>query len=422
MATRRVRDASLETRTARAKLVVRKKPYPGPLLARGIRQDYRRNKGAGTWVAVVANGHGGYWTKALKGVVADDTEDADGVSVLSYWEAQTAIRALARGDTGETGDKPVTVGEALDAYERALRAEGGDPYNARRVRVHLPDSLLGKPVALLSATELRRWRDSLLAKGLKPATINRTARHALGAALEQAAKVDPRIANHRAWKVGLARLPAAETARNVILPDHDVRRLIEASYAVDRQLGVLVLTAAITAARPSQIARLQVRDLQADRADARLLMPLSHKGGDRSKGHQHRSVPITPDLAEVLKQEAAGREPDALLLLRTDGSVWRKASYRRDFRRAAAAAGLDPDIVTLYSMRHSAIVRSLLKGVPIRVVAAAADTSVGQIERNYSKFITDHSDALSRAALLDTSMPPTLADNVMALSRAKAEN
>ena len=409
---RRIRDASLESRSARLRLPVCKKPYPGPLLARGIKQEYRRNKGAGSWIAKVANGHGGYWTKALPGV-ADDFEDADGKRVLNYFQAQQAILVLAHGP-GETGDKPATVAEALTAYELHLRAAGGDPNNARRPLVHLPPSMLAKPVALLTANELRRWRDSLLAKGLRPATVNRTARNALCAALEQAAEVDHRITNQRAWKKGLARLPAAEEARNVILPDVDVHRLVKASYAVDRKLGLLVETAAVTGSRPGQIARLRVEDLQVG-ATPRLQMPLSHKGGDRGKGFQRRPVPVTSALAALLAEETADRAPDAPLLLDRAGRTWDKARYRRDFRRAVAAAGLDPDVVTLYSMRHSAIVRSLLRGVPIRVVAASADTSVVQIEKNYSRFITDHSDELVRRGLLDTGEPGAL--NVIPLTR-----
>src|SRR5207302_6875298 len=83
-------------------------------------------------------------------------------------------------------------------------------------------SILSKPVALLGATELRKWRDSLLDKGLAPGTVNRT-KTGLRAALELAAAHDPRITNQRAWKVGLAALPDAHRARNVILDDATVR-------------------------------------------------------------------------------------------------------------------------------------------------------------------------------------------------------
>jgi hypothetical protein len=50
---------------------------------------------------------------------------------------------------------------------------------------------------------------------------------------------------------------------------------------------------------------------------------------------------------------------------------------------------------------------------PIRVVASLHDTSVAMIERTYSKFITDHSDALSRRALLDTTR--LVGENVVTL-------
>ena len=55
----------------------------------------------------------------------------------------------------------------------------------------------------------------------------------------------------------------------------------------------------------------------------------------------------------------------------------------------------------MYALRHSSIVRQLLASVPVRVVAAGHDTSVAMIERNYSRYITDHADALVRSAMLN---------------------
>jgi len=75
---RKIRDAKLESRSARLRLLIRKKPYTGPSLARGIMLLYRRNRTNGTWVIKAANGHGAYWTKGF--AVADDFEDADGTS------------------------------------------------------------------------------------------------------------------------------------------------------------------------------------------------------------------------------------------------------------------------------------------------------------------------------------------------------
>jgi hypothetical protein len=78
--------------------------------------------------------------------------------------------------------------------------------------------------------------------------------------------------------------------------------------------------------------------------------------------------------------------------------------------------GENPDKITLYTLRHSNIVRMLLRNIPIRLVAALHNTSVQQIERNYSAFITEHhTDDLSRTALLAESTPA--AGNVLPLVR-----
>src|SRR5262249_3675363 len=178
--------------------------------------------------------------------------------------------------------RTLTVSEALTLYEKDLAARGSSPYNAEHPRIHLPGVILNKPVALLGATELRKWRDSLLDKGLAPGTVNRT-KTGLRAALELAAAHDPRISNQPAWKIGLAALPNSHRARNVILDDGTVRRIVATAYDHDRALGVMVEVATVTGARLSQLARLEVADLQADGPEPRLLMPLSAKGRARNK-------------------------------------------------------------------------------------------------------------------------------------------
>src|SRR5262249_34768230 len=183
---------------------------------------------------------------------------------------------------------------------------------------------------------------------------------------------------------------------------------------------VMTEAAATTGARLSQLARLEVADLQADGGEPRLLMPLSAKGRARNKRHERRPVPISATLAAVLKQEAQGRAGDEPLLLRDNGERWghgRRRHHRNDFRAMIGAAGLDPDEVTLYALRHSSIVRQLLANVPIRIVATLHDTSVKMIERTYSRYIASHSDEIARRALLDVSQPT--APNVVPLSKGR---
>jgi len=409
---RSTRSSTLETRTARLKLPIAKKPV-FVKIGQGVGLGYRRNRTAGTWVARVADGKRGNWTKALGN--ADDFDDADGTNVLDFWQAQEKARTLGRGErTGNTGSvKPATVAEALDAYEADLRTRGGDIGNVTRVRMHLPPRLLDKAVALLTSGELRKWRDRLVnaprdtpepaaepTKPLSAATANRTC-SAFKAALNLAAEHDERIGNRRAWEAGLASIPDAEQSRNVILPEPVVRQIVAAAYQQNAEFGLLIEVAAVTGARVSQLALLEVQDLQADRDAPRLLMPTSRKGKGR-KTVQRRPVPIPKGLAAKLRVATKDRPATAPLLLKPSGAAWRKSDHTRPFARAAKAAGQDPDEVTMYALRHSSIVRQILAGVPIRVVAVNHDTSIAMLERTYSRHIGDHSDALARVGLLDT--------------------
>ena len=212
--------AKLETATARRKLPVRKKPFY-VTVSPGIALGYRRNIGGGSWSAR-CTGQGADWIKRIG--LADDLEPADGKHVLTYWQAIDMARALARRQPGaDDANRPVTVGEALDRYQRDLDSRGADAQNANRVRRHLTPTLATKPVALLTMNDLRHWRDGLVSKGVAPATINRT-RAGLRAALELAASLDDRITNRNAFRSGLKGLPGGKNARRVVLPDADVLR------------------------------------------------------------------------------------------------------------------------------------------------------------------------------------------------------
>jgi integrase len=388
---RHARSSKLETRSSRLKLPIRRKPH-FVTVAPGIAVGYRRCKGPGRWIVRGADGHGSNWTKAF--AIADDFEDADGEHVLTFWQASDRARVVAR-TTGGTASRPATIGEALDHYETDLRARSGDPYNVTRIRHHLPAALADRTISLLSARDLRTWRNGLLKKGLTSAAADRSAR-ALKAALNLAAKDDPRITNAVAWRDGLARLPDGERTRNVVLPDDTVRDIIAAAYDFGRDFGLLVETAAVTGARTSQMLALRVEDLIEDGAGPRLMMPSARKG--RRRTVERKPIPIPSSLASALRSAAVGRPATAALLIAT------APSPHRIFPRLAARLHLGPE-VTLYALRHSSITRMLLAGVPVRVVAALHDTSTVMLERTYSRSIGAHSDHLVRAALLDVKRP-----------------
>ena len=475
---RKIKAGTLETRSARLRLPIDVKPV-FVKLAIGIFLGYRRNHTDGSWVVRGPAAKGHYWTKLF--ATADDYREADGDEVLTFWQAQERARELARAEDGEpAGTAPTSLAEALDDYEADLKIRNGDLGNAARVRVHLPERLLRLAVAGLRPRDLTKWRDGLT-RDLTPASVNRTL-GALKAALNLAAKQDERIQNRSTWE-NLEPLRDADEPRNVILNEDQVLAVIAEAYADSREFGLFVETAAVTGARPSQLARLNVIHLQ-DRgqwaAEPRLVMPTSKKGKGKKKV-PHRPVPITPILAQLLRLAAGDQPPMAPLLLKppaivkrlpnggrseviwteeriaqvealeqsradgrqltiaeiaqeigvTPGAIsgllyrrrqtkrprpvalprhpvaerWSKSDHNRPFARIADRAGLDPQEVTIYALRHSSIVRQLLDNAPTRVVAAHHDTSVAMIERTYSAFITDHSDAVVRRTLLDTRTP-----------------
>lgn len=397
---RRVRSP-LETRTGRLKLPVRKKPY-AVVIAPTIGLCYRRNAGAGTW-SVKCNG----WLKRF--ALADDFEDANGESVMTYWQALEHAKALARAGEGTT-EQLASVAEAIAAYAADLARRGAIRYNATQLRRHVPKSMQAKTVAVLTEKELHQWRQGLIDGGLKPSSADRIAA-SLKSALNLVAANDDRIRNARAWKEGL-KAPHDEDAapRNLILPDPTIAAIVYACYAEDPAFGLLMHALAETGTRESQLLRLKVYDLQDEHA--RLMMPSSRKGKNRTKNRPvtYRPLPISPRLAAALRQHATGKRPDAPLF----DKIWNLAMR---LRPVIEQLGLDSKI-TPYALRHSSIVRMIRERVPLRLVAAHHDTSTAQVESTYSRNIVgDLSEPVTRATLPDLAKPA--AGNVVPLAPRK---
>src|SRR6516164_2565703 len=146
--------------------------------------------------------------------------------------------------------------------------------------------------------------------------------------------------------------PMPRAPAMVILSDDEVRRVVAAAYELDPSFGLWVEVHATVGCRSCQLRSLEVRDLQSGTAP-RLMLPSSKKG--RRRRIERRPVPIPPSLARSLRLAAAGRNPHDPLL---QPPVCRRQLFEW-FKRAAAAAGLDPEVVSIYSLRHSAIVRML---------------------------------------------------------------
>jgi hypothetical protein len=153
---RLVRDARLETRSARAKLARRGKPYYRALASK-LHLGYRKGKASGKWVVRRYTGER-YIVETLPGI-ADDAQDANGTTILDYGQAIAAARTMAdRHAPGPMG--PITVATACARYVRYLRATKSQKQakdTLRRLRRHLPAKLRQRPIHELTKTELEGW-------------------------------------------------------------------------------------------------------------------------------------------------------------------------------------------------------------------------------------------------------------------------
>ena len=93
-------------------------------IGEGLTIKYRRTEaGFGTWSAKILAADGTYKLKVLGS--ADDTQEANGVDVLDFWQAQDRSRSLARTakiDAGIVGRGPPTVEQAIAVYARNRKA------------------------------------------------------------------------------------------------------------------------------------------------------------------------------------------------------------------------------------------------------------------------------------------------------------
>lgn len=440
---RKVRDSSLETRTARAKLKARHKPF-FRLIEPGLHLGYRKlASGPGTWVARRYSGDGQYVVENLRTpegalIIADDFSDADGVGVLTFGQAQAKAREVQRA--ASTTASSLTVRQAVEAYiterdARETRRKGrpvrsdahrlgryviGREQRGKREAI-APSKIADISLHALSDGDLIKWRSSL------PATMTATSKkrtiNDLKAALNSAYAAN-RKQLHSALpdeiKHGLkAESDDGETdtiARdNQILSDAQVSALIGAAREVDGEGGWdgdlyrMTVALATTGARFSQAVRIRVGDCQS--AEGRLLVPRSRKGKGKS-GSASVPVPVGKDTLRELQPATTGRASNEWLLERwrhqqvsggkwerSERGPWQSASeFGRAWESIRDRAKM-PEVIP-YALRHSSIVRGIRANLPIRLVAAMHDTSVQMIERHYAKYIVDGLEELAARAVV----------------------
>lgn len=389
---RTVRDASLETRTARSRLAPKGKPYFRSLEP-GLHLGYRKPKsGAGKWVARHYVGDQAYAVETI--ATADDFSDGDGVRILSFKQAQEAARAQmverAHAATGKAA--PISVRRAIDDYVAFLETNRKSAGDARyRADAFILPTLGDIAVEALTTDQLRRWHAEIAQAPARVRTRKgEDQKHRELAVDDEARRRRRSSANrtlttlkaalNRAWRDGLVSSDAAwrrvepfeavEAARVRYLTVSEAQRLINAS---EPDFRLLVQAALQTGARYGELARLQVRDFNPDAGTLAIR---------QSKSGKPRHVELTDEGAEFFGQVTAGRSGDELIFHKS-GSPWLKSHQSRPMAQVSARAKVSPPI-GFHGLRHTWASLAVMNGVPLLVVAknlGHADTRM--VERHY---------------------------------------
>lgn len=417
------KTAEFDSAAKRARLQPAKNPYwVGIAGGRGgVSLGYRKPKrGPGTWIVkLVLDG------RRKEERLAQASDDGAEPDALSYPVAVTAAMAWARGEldkaeeqqAGTSARLPLTVATAMDEYADAHEARKSTPRNYMRStlkrHVHADEIFAATPLAKLTAEAILDWRKRL-APNLSKRSVNwilTIVRAGLNHAVSTYRRSLPATLASEI-KVGTKAVPGDTNARKQVLPDADIRRLVESAFAVDDtgDFGRLILVLAATGARFSQVARITVGDVQVARS--RVMVPPARKGKEAGPPSPI-AVPVGADVIARLKPALTGRRGHEPLLLhwhhgKRPGSVdwvrverqpWPEATTARRHWTAARVHAELPDSTVMLCLRHSSIVRGLSAGLPVRLVAALHDTSVEMIEQHYSAYIVDATEELARRAI-----------------------
>jgi integrase len=160
--------------------------------------------------------------------------------------------------------------------------------------------------------------------------------------------------------------------------------------------GPMVLFAAATGLRPSELFALEHRDL--DRAAGVVQIRRAYANG-RVKHTKtrlsRRAVPLQGIALEALDQLRA-REDSPVLFPNADGGHLDFRNFnRRHWKPVQKAAGIDP-LRDLYDLRHTYATFALRAGVPVFALSRFMGTSIAMIDLHYGHLAVDsHEHAVS---------------------------
>jgi integrase len=314
----------IDTAAKRSRLRPRKNPYwVGVSGGRGgLSLGFRKTvKGAGVWVAkIVIEGQ-----RIEERIGTPDGDKALPGALTFPWAVEAALawgkrQATSVATASEMAAERIipTVRLAVETYVamRKARAERSGSEGSLKLHVMNDQEFAGLKLGRLEAQNIIDWRERLPTV-LEPSSKNRILNDLRAALNTAAAKYRRQLPAHILAEIKLGTKAEAikSSPRRQLLTDEQVRAVVDAAFEVDPSgdFGRLVLLAAATGARFSQLANLIIIDFQYE--NIRLMMPSSRKGKNREPGARE-AVPASIDVMNRLLPAVQGRGEDEPLLLR----------------------------------------------------------------------------------------------------------
>ncbi len=415
---RSIRNPKLDTRSARTKLPVRKAPYWAPI-SPGFAVGYRKGVKGGTWIAKFVGEVGRHEARIGP---ADDHLDADGMTSLSFSQAQEKARDWIREVNDNTNGEArsmasYTVADAVRDYldwfaihRKSLRET---TYN---FEAFVLPTLGQTPVARLSAAQIRKWHRSIAetpprlrtragqpqkyraitndpeARRRRKSTANHVLTN-LKAALNLAWQ-EGRIRSDDAWR-RVKPFANVDAARVRYLSDDECKRLINATDPIFRPL---VLAALYSGCRYGELIQLSVRDFN---PDAGTLFIRDSKSG------KPRQVVLATKGRDFFQNVTAGHPGNQLIFLRPDGEPWGKSHQIRRLSDACKRGHIHPK-ASFHILRHTYASHLIMNGAPLAVVAAnLGHTDTRMVERHYAHLAPNYiaQEIRSAATNLESNLP-----------------
>jgi integrase len=423
---RTVKDKKLENRTNRQALKMQREPH-WKGIDKGFHIGYRKLKsGGGSWIARVRLEDKAYKFNQLG--KADDIQDADGVTILDFYQAQEKGREwykdLSLLEHG-VGLADYTVNDALDDYGDYLDAHSRSPERAKySLEAYLRPAFGKKKVSALTSREISEWHKKLVEekprkrskageiafkndsekeddyKRKRKASANRILT-ILKAALNRAYN-EGKVASDDAWR-RVKPYKNVDHAKIRFLTLGECGRVVN---ACDKDFKSLVQVALLTGCRWSELINMRVQDFHDDSGTLYVA---------DSKSGKPRHVTLEAQGHRFFSRHVIGRSSGEYMFLREDGEQWGRSHQTRRLKEACQRAQINPAI-SFHILRHTHASQLVQKGVPLPVIAAQlghADTRV--CEKHYAHLSPSYISDTIRAHFPD--MQIVEEDNVLTLEK-----